>query len=63
MVEKDLLVVEKHNRETRDRITSQEVHKNLGDMLRDCQHKENYACKSAPRMYAVYCHTNDKKIG
>jgi hypothetical protein len=49
MVEKDLLVVEKHNRETRDRITSQEVHKDLGDMLRDCQQNENYACEPAAR--------------
>jgi hypothetical protein len=53
MVKDDLLVIEKHDRETRDRHTSQEVHKKLGDMLRDCETNEYYACKPAPRLDAV----------
>ena len=62
MIEYDLLVVKKHNREARDRITSQEVYKNLGVMLRDCQHKENYACKPAPRIYAAIAILKTKRF-
>jgi hypothetical protein len=53
MVKDDLLVIEKHDRETRDRHTSQEVDKRLRDMLHDCETNEDYACKPAPRLDAV----------
>ncbi|KAE9363830.1 hypothetical protein N431DRAFT_390007 [Stipitochalara longipes BDJ] len=53
MVKDDLLVIQTHDRETRGRPTSQEVLKKLGDMLRNCEASESYACKSAPRLNAL----------
>jgi serine/threonine protein kinase len=53
MVRDDLLVIQTHDRETRGRPTSQEVRKKLGDMLRNCEDDESYACKSAPHPFPL----------
>ena len=50
MVKEDLLVIQTHDRKTRGRPTSQEVRKKLGDMVRNCETDESYACKSDPRL-------------
>jgi len=53
MVKNDLLVIQTHERETRGRHTCQEVRKKLGDMLRDCEADESYACRPDPRPVAL----------
>ena len=53
MVKDDLLVIETHDSKTRGRKTSQEVHKKLSDMLKNCEADKDYACKPAPHLDAV----------
>lgn len=52
MIKNDLLVIQTHDPETRGRPTSQEVRKKLGDMLRNCEASESYACKPTLRLDA-----------
>jgi hypothetical protein len=48
MIQLDMLLVKSSNPEERGRISSEEVHFKLANMLERCRTDRDYACKPAP---------------